>query len=230
MNPSFVPPAPLSDVVRTQIYKEFMQDPIKNSVRTLSQKYHISIKRIDAILRLKGLENAWVKEGKELQTGFQEGMEKLLGVNQDQRMRNLALKQGQDDWTRHDVHEADMLEQEENRDAARQRYQRLYWESVSESGSEPVVPASLEHAKQRAKRFADKALDSNRSSAPHIQGIKYIGMPRDKVQITTKPGRTMMEFRDVGSKFLDSTERSHRVIVSRHRARARGEKRTEADV
>lgn len=35
---------------------------------------------------------------------------------------------------RYDAREADSLEEEENRDAARQRYQRLYWESTPEDG------------------------------------------------------------------------------------------------
>ena len=61
MNPSFLPPPPISDALRTKIYQEFMRDPKENSVRALSQTYHISLKRVDAILRLKGLENAWVK-------------------------------------------------------------------------------------------------------------------------------------------------------------------------
>jgi hypothetical protein len=61
MNPSFKPPPPLSDALRQQIYNEFMEDPIKNSVRILSQRYHLSLKRVDAILRLKGLEHSWYK-------------------------------------------------------------------------------------------------------------------------------------------------------------------------
>lgn len=36
--------------------------------------------------------------------------------------------------SRHNVYEADALEELEERDAARQRYVRLYWESVSELG------------------------------------------------------------------------------------------------
>lgn len=66
-----------------------------------------------------------IAQGKQLQTGFQQGMEKLLGVDQEIRNRQ--------EWGRRDVHEADILEQDENRDAIRQRYQRLYWESVPES-------------------------------------------------------------------------------------------------
>ena len=38
-----------------------MSNPQANSVRELSGRYHLSIKRVDAILRLKGLEESWVK-------------------------------------------------------------------------------------------------------------------------------------------------------------------------
>ena len=36
---------------------------------------------------------------------------------------------------RSDVHRADMLEEEEKRDSARARYERMYWESIPEDGS-----------------------------------------------------------------------------------------------
>jgi hypothetical protein len=61
MNPSFKPPPPVSDGLRNAIYKEFMKDPVNNNVRALSQRYHLSLKRVDAILRLKGMEEAWEK-------------------------------------------------------------------------------------------------------------------------------------------------------------------------
>ncbi|GLB43497.1 putative eukaryotic mitochondrial regulator protein [Lyophyllum shimeji] len=61
MNPSFKPPAPVSDAIRTAIYRSYMMDPVKNNARVLSQRYHLSLKRIDAILRLKGMEQDWVK-------------------------------------------------------------------------------------------------------------------------------------------------------------------------
>jgi len=38
-----------------------MADPEANSVRALAVKHHLSIKRVDAILRLKGLEETWKK-------------------------------------------------------------------------------------------------------------------------------------------------------------------------
>ena len=38
-----------------------MANPKTNSVRNLSGRYYLSMKRVDAILRLKGLEESWVK-------------------------------------------------------------------------------------------------------------------------------------------------------------------------
>jgi len=38
-----------------------MANPEANSVRNLASRYHLSIKRVDAILRLKGLEENWTK-------------------------------------------------------------------------------------------------------------------------------------------------------------------------
>ncbi len=61
MNRSFKPPPPLSDSHRSIIYEEYMRDPEKNNVRELAQRHHLSLGRVDAILRLKGMEHAWVK-------------------------------------------------------------------------------------------------------------------------------------------------------------------------
>lgn len=54
-------------------------------------------------------------------------MELLLGVT--------THKAASHTDKRYDVHEADTLEHDENRDALRQRYQRAYWESIPETGS-----------------------------------------------------------------------------------------------
>lgn len=61
LNQSFRPPPPVSDALRTHIYFSYMADPEANSVRALAARHHLSIKRIDAILRLKGLEQSWKK-------------------------------------------------------------------------------------------------------------------------------------------------------------------------
>ena len=41
-----------------------MANPKANSVRSLASRYHLSIKRVDAILRLKGFEESWIKVGR----------------------------------------------------------------------------------------------------------------------------------------------------------------------
>lgn len=38
-----------------------MADPSNSTLRRLAQSFGLSIARVDAILRLKGLEQAWVK-------------------------------------------------------------------------------------------------------------------------------------------------------------------------
>jgi hypothetical protein len=63
MNPSFKPAPPISDAIRQEMYIQFISDPVENSVRQLSLRYNISLKRVDAILRLKGLEHSWYKVG-----------------------------------------------------------------------------------------------------------------------------------------------------------------------
>lgn len=43
------------------MYQQFMANPQKNSVRALAAENHLSMQRVDAILRLKGLEEHWKK-------------------------------------------------------------------------------------------------------------------------------------------------------------------------
>lgn len=38
-----------------------MRDPVKFSLRELARLFHMSIGRVDAILRMKGMEKDWVK-------------------------------------------------------------------------------------------------------------------------------------------------------------------------
>jgi hypothetical protein len=61
LNPSFKPPKPLSDARRQLIFDQFLLDPMVNNVRSLAARHGISIRRVDAILRLKGLEESWKK-------------------------------------------------------------------------------------------------------------------------------------------------------------------------
>jgi hypothetical protein len=183
MNPSFKPPIPLSDALRTILYQKYMEDPVKNSVRELARQHHLSMKRVDAILRLKGLEESWVKasvylvlwwyshlpyvmsemplskttlwlnptppelilvlrsvmfpithtifiQTKPLQTGFRVGMEKLLGVEANVKSQG-NLDDFEREAPRQDVDAADLLDENEG-DWARQKYRRMFWESIPE--------------------------------------------------------------------------------------------------
>lgn len=56
MNPLFKPVLPLSDAVREKIFKQYASDPDTWTVRKLATEYNISLRRVDAILKLKAQE------------------------------------------------------------------------------------------------------------------------------------------------------------------------------
>ncbi|KAL4070541.1 eukaryotic mitochondrial regulator protein-domain-containing protein [Scleroderma citrinum] len=220
LNPSFKPPTPLSDALRSQLYQSYMTDPETNSVRALSSKHNISLKRVDAILRLKGLEEAWKKEGKPLQTGFTQGMEWLLAAPEPQVAKERASDEpiqyyhtGQKEVTNEDpsrtnpryhVEEADRQgEVEGTNDMARFRYQRMFWENVAE-GEEPVMPAILEAARSSSRPIKQK---------PKVMLVE----PR--------PGRPAIKFVDIGNAFFDEQEQERRDKEGARRAQLRARKR-----
>ncbi|KAJ3978122.1 eukaryotic mitochondrial regulator protein-domain-containing protein [Lentinula raphanica] len=223
LNKSFCPPPPISDKRRNEIYRLYMLDPEKNSVRALSQRFHISLARVDAILRLKGMEADWVKEGNQLQTGFVVGMERLLGVpNEDPISTEEELE------LRWDVHEADLMEEAAKDDPARQRYQRMYWESLPEFAGEATVPASIERSRRTAERLAAKAAQSKaRKYLPVIPDTDTIKTPKEPVQVATKEGRPDIHFIDVGTKFLNVASETKRLNRIETRARFRAKKASE---
>lgn len=202
-----------------------MKDPEANSVRELAQRYHLSIKRVDAILRLKGQEADWIKENKELQTGFRVGMERILVVTLEEETRNSReAKQA-----RFDVDEADALEQEEDRDknrAARDRYQRMYWESMSEGQVEPVTPAILQEAQL-------KVVEARRGEKDYKHQMSRVSLrddaSRKRVSVFEKPGRPTIKFYDVGGKFLDVHAERQRQKDAERRARQKEKKRGSAE-
>ncbi|GLB43498.1 putative eukaryotic mitochondrial regulator protein [Lyophyllum shimeji] len=148
-------------------------------------------------------------------------MEKILGVDSSDVRLSAELRK--------DAHEADVLEQEENRDAARQRYQQLYWESVPEDGREPIVPAALEHAKSTAKRYAAaaEAYKSNPKLMPRVND-PTTRTPKEKVQVVTKSGRPSIKFTDVGGHFIEVDERLRRITESERRAQLKAKKAEES--
>ncbi|KAJ7597352.1 eukaryotic mitochondrial regulator protein-domain-containing protein [Mycena floridula] len=202
-NPTFLPPRPIPDRQRSEIYAAFMKDPKTHSVRALSQEHNISMKRIDAILRLKGMEADWIK-GHKLQTGFQLGMEWLLAPPAEDDPRNkdedylLALPTL--DATAQ-ASEGEMFDQDSSA-RARMRYQRLYWESVPDDGTEPLVPASIGQA-QHLALHASKLRKAKLKRLPRIKDTDTIKSPHKRVQVVTKEGRPPVMFVDMGGEFMD---------------------------
>ena len=80
MNPLFKPTPPMSNIAKEEIYKLHRSDSTKWTPRQLGMKYNISIKRVEAILRLKHLEKEMIAEGFVPQENFTKGMEQLMGV------------------------------------------------------------------------------------------------------------------------------------------------------
>ncbi|WVN85836.1 uncharacterized protein L203_100988 [Cryptococcus depauperatus CBS 7841] len=76
-NPTFRPPPPLSNYLQNEVYQELQRG---QSVASLATKYNISKARIDAIRKLKEVEDEFRRRSLTLQTAFLEGMESLLGV------------------------------------------------------------------------------------------------------------------------------------------------------
>ncbi|KIJ22167.1 hypothetical protein PAXINDRAFT_95583 [Paxillus involutus ATCC 200175] len=220
LNPSFKPPTPLSDAFRSQLYRAYMANPEVNSGRTLATRHNISMKRVDAILRLKGMEEAW-KKNKPVQTGFTKGMEELLGVTDaTRRMQeepdgdtpiqyHHTVRSAQEDpHNRYDVDEADRQDEVAGNDMARRRYQRMFWESVAE-GEEPVMPTVLETVRSSALVRAK------------LKGKTTL--------VERGPGRPAVKFIDVGNAFIDEKEKERReregarrsVLKTRKRERER---------
>ncbi|KAJ2663762.1 hypothetical protein IW148_002320 [Coemansia sp. RSA 1199] len=81
LNPYFNPRPPIADSVKESLYKDYLEDPVRNTPRVLSEKYRISIKRAEAIIKLKAIEHHMVAYGKIVaQKNFTSGMESMLSV------------------------------------------------------------------------------------------------------------------------------------------------------
>ncbi|KAJ1956826.1 hypothetical protein EC988_001148 [Linderina pennispora] len=88
LNPMFRPSAPLPDTIKEQIYKDYRADPLANTPRVLGEKYQVSIKRVEAILKLKAIEHQMIeyKQGA-AQKKLTAAMESMLGVGTAKKLR-----------------------------------------------------------------------------------------------------------------------------------------------
>ncbi|GJE86201.1 mitochondrial regulator protein-domain-containing protein [Phanerochaete sordida] len=201
LNTTFKPPPPVSDATRTEIYQQFMTNPTRHNMREVAALHGMSLARVDAILRLKGLEEHW-KKGKQLQTGFQVGMEYILGVTEHKKT---ATSVAQQVTLSEDTISADLQHDDERWDLrARERYQRLFWEPTAE-GQDPLIPDILDETQSRGSAAKRR--------------FRY-----RKSQVVERPGRPEMRFVDVGKQWVDPKEAKQRARAAAHRAEQRSRK------
>ncbi|EIN13826.1 hypothetical protein PUNSTDRAFT_79667 [Punctularia strigosozonata HHB-11173 SS5] len=226
LNPTFKPPIPISNAIRNTIYEEFMcaTDP-KVAFREIASKYHLSLARLDAILRLKGLEKHMPKE--QLQTGFLAGMERILGVPHDASSRTRYPFEGYPEIR--DEEHADMLAADAQDEAetddmkrARLRYQRQFWEAVPEDQLEPQMPVALEKARSDAARW-ELRRESQRDEIAHTASQAREKRKDLVIRSGKAANRPLIRFKDVGSKLLDvkEEEKRQRQIERRSKIHAR---------
>ncbi|CAG8582008.1 14394_t:CDS:2 [Acaulospora colombiana] len=77
MNPYFKAQPPLSDNFKEMVWSMFVQG---NNTREIGTKMGISLKRVEAILKLKKLERDMIAQGMTIQKNFTTHMEKMLGA------------------------------------------------------------------------------------------------------------------------------------------------------
>ncbi|CAG8466290.1 7881_t:CDS:2 [Funneliformis mosseae] len=78
MNPLFKPQPPLNDRTKEEIWLKFTE--AEQTPRKIGGEYGISLKRVEAILKLKKMEKEMIKKGITLQENLRENMESLLGA------------------------------------------------------------------------------------------------------------------------------------------------------
>ncbi|KAI8390995.1 eukaryotic mitochondrial regulator protein-domain-containing protein [Radiomyces spectabilis] len=86
-NKLFKPRPPLSDARREEIYNTYISDPEQWTIRQLATKFSLSLKRVEAILKLKAAEKEMEQNGVVLQRKFTKAMEQYMGT--DHAIQNL---------------------------------------------------------------------------------------------------------------------------------------------
>lgn len=92
-NPWFVPPIPVDNKEKEEIYELYRADPMKWTPRKLGMKYDLSVLRIEAILRLKHLEKIQMTQGYVPQKSFRKQMELMLGCGTGERVKELIVRE-----------------------------------------------------------------------------------------------------------------------------------------
>ncbi|EJU00080.1 hypothetical protein DACRYDRAFT_23591 [Dacryopinax primogenitus] len=192
-NPSFRPPMPLSNEDRNTIYWAYKESPDPQTVRTLSQKYAISIDRVNAVIKLK--QHQEIVPQNQLQHALREGMERFMGIHSRLVPEDKLSFQAHNEGPRRK--ELYTVDEEEKRARDRmvpeQGARRIIWEMVAE-GDRPIIARELE---EQAERQQQQLAKSRRKQ----EDLPTVHVP------PAKPGRPSWAFVDVGDKFKDSRSR-----------------------
>ncbi|KAF8507981.1 eukaryotic mitochondrial regulator protein-domain-containing protein [Hysterangium stoloniferum] len=229
LNPTFKPPTPLSDAVRSAVYEMYVSNPARNNTHAVSTRYGISIKRIEAIIKLKSLEAQWKKQ-KPLQTGFLAGMEGILGVPQGRN--KLSIPDEMHLPSREDAKQADKMSEHMDGEKRKRGLSRTFFEPVDED-KEPIVPQWLqdeqkadEERKHGLRPTLDEPLhgDKEPTVPQRLQEGQQANMkatPQAKEYpshvVQPNPSRPAFKFIDVGLRWFNPDEAQTRKKESARR-------------
>jgi len=196
MNPTFRPPRPNSSGLRDFIFKLHVKDPETNSVRALASEFGLSVGRVEAIIKLKGVEQKWKMADKPLRLNFQHEMESALGVKPFNLTSHVHQARIVGNYTLADL-AAD--EDPSKLSTLDHGVQKIWWEGVVD-GEEPIVGP---HLVALAERRAAKAAQSEAASAEFAASHSHVVEPHVE-------GRHPTVFIDVGLKFLNAKDEAKR--------------------
>ncbi|KAG8903307.1 hypothetical protein FRB99_003466 [Tulasnella sp. 403] len=210
MNPHFKPPPPTSDSLRQAIFDAHVRNPELNSVRELSQRFGLSLKRVEAIIRLKGLEVKWKMENRPLRLNFQREMEACLGVKQFTPKSATSLID-----TTSDAHLADAAADQAapTTSAGKRGIDKIFWEGVEDGQQAIVIPHLQALADARAERKAASEAASAQFAASHSHVVE-----------PAVEGRKPIVFIDVGNKFMNQKDETRRQKAAAARRRLKEKK------
>ncbi|CAG7851707.1 SubName: Full=Uncharacterized protein {ECO:0000313/EMBL:CCA68742.1} [Serendipita indica DSM 11827] len=200
LNPSFKPPPPITDKLRTEIFNKHLEKG--KTEEELSSEYKLGINRIRAILRLKKLEQLWVMN-KIRHHQFQSRMERYLGAQIDPYDKSRQAARDSANRIDIDVHTHSIGEST--------RLQRVYFEMVPE-GQNPPLAQHLDLAQavteeaEAALAGSKKALSLRHLTVAPVTLLKENGTPYDSATkykwfYPAKAGRTPYTFIDAGDRY-----------------------------
>ena len=215
-NPSFRPPPPLSNDLQDILIADVRTG--KRTIGQIAQQYNVSKARIEAIRKLKAVEDEFRRQGLPLQTGFQDGMETLLGVRSpvDKRTKAVNIEARRREETMRAEHPATNAEADEEyrsehnvgfggafgnlkEQSLRSGIEKDVWEFQSEA---TMIQERKDDA--TARKQAQKAKQDEINAKPQV--VEKIPEPPT---VIVKPGKNVYRFIDSSKATPAPTKKAH---------------------